>query len=155
MQFIHSISTVSSRAVYILSLPAFATLGALSSGAVSVKFEAESGALGTDFAKATGGFVQYLATSTAKINNGNAGNSNRMVTCTVSFPATDTYPPYARVRVGFDIFINDSRFCAAGFGVKSPSIDSNWVTVNGLGTAGYGNTKAVVTCTNANEFVCF
>lgn len=131
MQFIHSISTVSSCAVLVLSFASFTTLGALSSGAASVTFEAESGVLGTDFPKATSGVVQCLATSTAKINNGNAGNSHRVATCTVSFPATDTFPLYARVQVGFDIFINDSPFCATGFGVKSPSIDYNWETVIG------------------------
>ena len=116
-----------------------------SGSASSVTIEAESGVLGSDFTNGIDGAVQYISISTDRINNGNPGNSNRVAAYTVTFPSAGTYQLYARVRVGPDTFNDDSLFYGNGFGTKSPTNDSGWITVNGLGSAGFTNRTDVVT----------
>jgi hypothetical protein len=113
--------------------------------AASVTFEAESATLGADFTNGTGGTVQFISISTDRINNGNPGSSNRVATYTVIFPAAGKYNLYARIRVGPDAANDDSMFYASDFGVRSPTTDSDWVTVNGLGAVGFSNSTDVVT----------
>ncbi len=111
----------------------------------SVTFEAESGALGANFTNGTSSGVQFISISTDRINNGNPGNSSRVATYTVTFPAPGNYHLYARVRVGSDTFNDDSLFYGNGFGAKAPNVDGHWITVNGLGSAGFNNNSDVVT----------
>lgn len=110
-----------------------------------MRFEAESGTLGTDFTNGTSGAVQFVSIATTNVSSGNPGSSNRVVTYSVNFPAAGKYELYARVRVGPDGANDDSLFYAAGFGVKSPTTSSDWVTVNGMAAAGFTNPTAVVT----------
>lgn len=119
-------------------------LGTLSSGAASVTFEAESGALGSDFTNGTSGSVQFISISTTNVNSGNPGNASRVATYTITFPTVGTYDLYARVLVGPDGFNDDSMFYANGFGVKSPTSDSDWLTVNGLASGGFMASTDVV-----------
>lgn len=126
-------------------LVAFILCGALSMNAASVSFEAESGTAGSDFTNGVDGDVQFISISTDFINSNNPGNGNRVTTYTVTFPAAGTYQLYARVRVGPDPFNDDSLFYAGSFGTKSPTANSDWVLVNGLGEAGFDNSADIVT----------
>ena len=65
-----------------------------------VTFQAESGALGSNFTNGTDGAIQYISISTDTVNSGNPGNANRVATYTVIFPEAGTYNLFARVRVG-------------------------------------------------------
>jgi len=100
--------------------------------AASVTFEAESGALGSDFTNEIDGAVQYISISTDIVNGGNPGDASRMASYTVTFPEAGTYNLYARVLVGSNGFDDDSMFYGNGFGVKSPVTDGDWITMNGL-----------------------
>ncbi len=61
----------------------------------------------------------------------------RVLTYTVTFPAAGTYDLYARMRVGAGGATDDSYFYANSFGTKDPTINTNWVTANGLNNVGY------------------
>ena len=121
------------------------TLCALvSSRGSSVRFEAEDGVAGADFTVGADGSDVYITILSTGAGN-NPGSSNRVATYTVVFPAPGTYQLYARVRVGPDPFNDDSLFYAKGFGTKSPTNNSDWQLVNGLGSAGFSNSADVVT----------
>lgn len=124
----------------ILALP-LASRGA----ATLVAFEAESGVLGSDLTNGTSGAVQFISTATDRINNGNPGSPTRVATYTLTFPGGSIYQLYARIRVGPDIGNDDSLFYAKSFGAKSPTNDSDWITVNGLGGTGFTNRTDIVT----------
>ena len=116
----------------------------LTCGAASVTFEGESGVLGSDWAvsnSASPAYITILSTSTGN----NPGSSARVATYSVTFPHSGTYQLYARVRVGANTFNDDSMFYASGFGTNSPTVDSSWILVNGLGSAGFNNSTNVVT----------
>jgi endo-1,4-beta-xylanase len=113
--------------------------------AASVAFEGESGTIGSDFTNGIDGAVQHISISTDRVNNGNPANANRVATYTVTFPDAGTYQLYARVRVGPDTWNDDSLFYASSFGTKSPTTDSDWILVNGLGSAGFNNSTEAVT----------
>src|SRR5690242_1412112 len=120
-------------------------IGAIRCGhAASVTFEAESGGLGTDFTNSTDGAVQFISISTDLVNSGNPGNTNHVATYTVTFPAAGKYNLYARVLVGSGGFSDDSMFYGNGFGVKSPTTDGDWMTVNGLAAGGFTVSSDVV-----------
>lgn len=110
-----------------------------------VTFQAESGALGSNFTNGTDGAVQYLSISTDTVNTDSPGNANRVATYSVTFPAAGLYQLYARIRVGPGAFNDDSLFYAASFGSKSPSLSSDWIMMNGLANAGFSNSTDVVT----------
>ena len=104
---------------FILIIAAFtlAAVGAASSDAASVTFEAESGALGSDWAVSNStspAFVTIQSNSTAN----NPGTSNRIATCTVTFPNAGTYELYARLRVGPNGGNDASFFYGNGFGTN-------------------------------------
>ena len=113
--------------------------------AASVTFEAESGMLGTDFTNGTDGVVQFISISTDTVNSSNPGNTNRVATYGVTFPAVGTYQLYARVLVGPGGFNDDSMFYGNGFGTKNPTNNSDWILVNGLGGVGFSNSTDMVT----------
>ena len=113
--------------------------------AASVTFEAEAGVLGTDFTNGTTGAVQFISISTDTVNSGYPGNANRVATYTVTFPAAGTYQLYARILVGPGGFNDDSMFYASSFGTKNPTLNADWITVNGLAGVGFSNSTDVVT----------
>ena len=110
----------------------------------SVTFEAESGALGADFAVSNSSSPAYI-TITSNGAGSNPGSAARVASYSVTFPAPGTYQLYARVRVGTDTFNDDSLFYASSFGIKTASLNSDWILVNGLGSAGFNNSSDVVT----------
>ena len=67
---------------------------------------------------------------------GNAGDTSRVITYQLQFPDSGSYNLYARVRVdsGMGRF-----FYANGFGIKNAALNSDWVAVNGLATAGFAD----------------
>ncbi len=68
-----------------------------------------------------------------------------MATYTVTFPSAGLYQLYARIRTGAGAFNDDSLFYANSFGSKSPTLNSDWVLVNGLAGVGFSNSTDVVT----------
>jgi glucuronoarabinoxylan endo-1,4-beta-xylanase len=130
------------RRFAVVSLLAMAGLN--SGRAAFVAFEAESGALGTDWAVSNSPSPAYITiTSTTTTNN--PVSAARVATYTVNFPTADTYQLYARVNVGAGTFNDDSLFYAASFGSKNPTLSSDWILVNGLAAAGFNNSADVVT----------
>ncbi len=109
-----------------------------------VTFEAESGALGSDFALSNSSSPVYITITTDSAGS-NPGSAARVASYTVTFPTAGTYQVYARIRVGPNNFNDDSLFYATGFGLKSPTNNSDWVLVNGLASAGFTNSADVVT----------
>ncbi len=110
----------------------------------SVTMQAESGALGSDWAVSNSSSPAFI-TITSIGGGSNPSNSTRVATYTVNFPAAGLYQLYARLRVGPDTFNDDSMFYAASFGSKSPTLNSDWVLANGLGSVGFSNSVDVVT----------
>jgi glucuronoarabinoxylan endo-1,4-beta-xylanase len=109
----------------------------------SVTFEAESGTLGADWSTVSG--TPAYITITTVGGGENPTNAARVAGYTVTFPAAGSYQLYARVRVGPNGASDDSLFYADGFGVKSPTNNAHWVTVNGLSSVGFTNSSSVVT----------
>src|ERR1035437_6937751 len=115
------------------------------SHAAIVTFEAGFGALGSNFTNGTDGVVNYISISTDTVNSGNPGNASRVATCSVTFPEAGLYQLYARLRTGPGTFNDDSMFYAASFGSKSPTLNSDWILVNGLAGVGFSNSTDVAT----------
>jgi hypothetical protein len=109
----------------------------------SVTFQAESGALGADWALSNSASPAFITITTT--NTANPGSASRVATYNVTFPAAGTYQLYARVQVGPNTFNNDSLFYGNGFGTKNPTTGSDWMLANGLGSAGFTNGTDVVT----------
>jgi arabinoxylan arabinofuranohydrolase len=110
----------------------------------SVKFEAEAGVLGSDFAVSNSTSPAYITITTDDTGN-IPSNSMRVATYTVTFPTAGTYQLYAHVRVGPGGFNDDSLFYGNGFGIKNPINSSDWILVNGLAGVGFNNPTNVVT----------
>jgi hypothetical protein len=104
--------------------------------AVSVTLEAESGTLGTNFVTGNSSGTIYISNTNNNPGN-NPGLPGRVATFSVTFSNAGTYQLYARVRVGTNTFNDDSMFYGNGFGTKTPTVNSDWVLVNGLGSVGY------------------
>lgn len=119
-----------------------ATLGGLSSRAVVVVVEAESGVLGTTWAVTNTPSPTNITITTT--SGSNPGSAARVVTYSVTFPAAGTYNLYARIQVGAGAFNSDSLFYGAGFGTQTPSTSANWILVNGLASGGFSNSTDVV-----------
>jgi hypothetical protein len=117
---------------------------ALSGRAASVAFEAESGMLGSDWAVSNSSSPAYITILSNDTGN-NPASAARVATYSVTFPAAGTYELYAHVRVGPNTFNDDSMFYANGFGTKLPASSTDWVLVNGLGSAGFDADTDVVT----------
>ncbi len=109
-----------------------------------VTFQAESGALGSDFTNGTDGAVSYISISTDTVNSGNPGNANRMASYTVTFPAAGTYKLYGRMRVGPGNGSDDSFFYGNGFGAKSATADADWIMNNNVNAGGFTVSSDVV-----------
>jgi glucuronoarabinoxylan endo-1,4-beta-xylanase len=121
-----------------------AVAGLISSHAASVTFEAESGLLGTDWAVSNSASPAYITIASNSTSN-NPGSALRVATYAVNFPAAGTYQLYARINVGSGTFNDDSMFFASSFGTKNPALNSDWILVNGLATAGFKNGADTVT----------
>ena len=104
---------------------------------VPVIVEAESGALGSDFAVLTAGEVTYIAPQTNFASTTNPGNASKVASYTVNFADSGTYKLFARVRVGSAGFDDDSYFYGNGFGTKDPLSDNDWITCNMIASAGF------------------
>ncbi|RSK33800.1 endo-1,4-beta-xylanase [Hymenobacter metallilatus] len=103
-----------------------------------VSQQAESGALGADWQNLNASGVQYVTiTPTATINAQNPGTAARVVSYSVTFPGPGTYDLYVRMRVNAGGANDDSFYYANGFGTKSPSADTDWITCNNLFNVGY------------------
>ncbi len=109
-----------------------------------VTFQAESGALGSDWAVSNSSSPAFITILTDGAGN-NPGSAARVASYAVTFPAAGLYQLYARVRTGPGTFNDDSLFYAASFGSKSPALNSDWVLVNGLAGVGFSNSTDVVT----------
>lgn len=115
-----------------------------------VGFQAESGALtsNTEWTTATvnGATVVRITTN---LGGQNPASVNRMITYSVTFPQAGTYSLYARLYVNSGGFNDDSYYYGNGFGVKSPTNDNDWMTVNGLASGGFTNGTDYVNSTGS------
>ncbi|WP_176956050.1 endo-1,4-beta-xylanase [Catalinimonas alkaloidigena] len=96
------------------------------------------------FAIATEGDLQYVRVVEDFAATQAPGDSLHVITYEVNFPNAGTYDLYARIRVGAGNFNDDSFYYGNGFGAKSPTDENDWITVNGLGAAGYADATDVV-----------
>jgi len=108
-----------------------------------VVVEAESGEIGSDFDILTAGDITYV---TIKTNSTafNPGSAKRINTYQVTFPDSGSYNLFARMRVGSGGYDDDSFFYGKGFGLKDSVTNGDWVFVNGLASAGFTDSSAVV-----------
>jgi len=109
-----------------------------------VKFEAESGTLGSDFAVSNSTSPVYITIITDSAGNA-PSNAMRVATYTVTFPTPGTYQLYAHIFVGPGGFADDSLFYGNGFGVKNPTLGLDWTLVNGLAGVGFTTSSSAVT----------
>lgn len=103
--------------------------------------EAESGALGSDYAVSVVGGATAISPT---VNNSafTPGAASRVASYAVTFPFATIYQLYARVYVGPGTFNDDSFFYASSFGAKSPTNGADWVAVlSGLTDTGYVNSS--------------
>ena len=136
--------TIQPQLPVILTTAITTLLFAATSGqAASVKFEAESGTRGADYAIGSDGGIQYIY-PTSNAAGESPGSSARVVTYSVTFPTAGTYDLYARVRVGPAGADDDSFFYGGGFGTKSPTSSGDWIRVNSLNVGGYTAASDVV-----------
>jgi endo-1,4-beta-xylanase len=106
--------------------------------------EAESGLHGSHFPVFTSGDVTYTSVSTNTTLSAAPGDSSRVIRYHVTFPDSGRYNLFARVRVGSNGYDDDSFFYGNGFGEKNDTASTDWVTVNGLASAGFSDATAVV-----------
>lgn len=111
--------------------------------ATLVKFEAEAGALGVDWA-VQNGVPTNITITTGGIGN-NPASAARVASYTITFPRTGAYDLYVRLRIGPETFDDDSLFYANGFGVKDATAAPDWILINGLASGGFVNSNSVVT----------
>lgn len=112
--------------------------------ATLVRFETEAGTLGAEWAISNASSPTYI-TSTTDGAGDNPGSAARVVTYSVTFPLAGTYDLYAHLRVGPGGASDDSLFYGNGFGVKTPTLASDWITLNGLGSNGFTSATNIVT----------
>ncbi len=113
--------------------------------AAFVGFEAESGALGSDWTVNDAVNPAYITTTVDAITPDRPGSASRVATYTLNFPEAGTYHLYAHVRVGPSAPEDDSMLVASGFGTKSPTNASDWIVVNQLVSAGFTRSTDIVT----------
>ena len=116
----------------------------VNAGKRPVIVEAESGSLGSSFSVLQDGNVNYITTNTNYAGLTSPGDTSRMATYQVTFPDSGYYNLFVRVRVGPNTYNDDSFFYAHGFGAKSDTAGADWVFVNGLASAGFSDSSAVV-----------
>lgn len=106
--------------------------------------EAESGRLGTEFLTVVEGDVTAVTINPSAANATSPGNPERVLTYELEFPAPGEYELYVRFRVGAGGGSDDSFFYASGLGQKDAASEAEWVTVNGLSSAGYTVPEQIV-----------
>lgn len=106
--------------------------------------EAESGKLGSYFVTKQEGNISYITTTVNYTGQTAPSDSNRIATYKVTFPDSGHYNLFLRVRVGSNGFNDDSFFYGRGFGIKRDTARTDWVFVNGLGSAGFSNPTDIV-----------
>ncbi len=118
----------------------------VNAGKTPIYVEAESGKLGSNFSVVVDS-ANHMSYVTAKANNTLfvPGDSSRVATYQVTFPDSGWYNLFARVRVGPNTFNDDSFFYGHGFGTKNDTLGTDWVFINGLASAGFSDSAAVVT----------
>jgi len=115
----------------------------INDGKTPVTVEAESGVLGSNLAVMQAGDVEYIIT-TANTTGFVPGDSTRVATYQVTFQDSGNYSLFVRLRVGSGNFDDDSYFYARGFGEKNDTASTDWVFNNGLATAGFSDSTAIV-----------
>jgi endo-1,4-beta-xylanase len=132
------------------ALSLFAVLLAAAGGAAGqtgtrspVIVEAESGRTGADMAVRTDRGVGYVTVRT-NLAGASPGDSSRTAAYAIAFPDSGTWDLYVRLRVGPAGFDDDSFFYGNGFGPGNAGWSSDWTLVNGLGSAGFSDTSAVI-----------
>jgi len=105
--------------------------------------EAESGELGSEYDTLTVGDITYITPKT-NWGTGNPGTPSRINTYQVTFPDSGTYDLFVKLRVGSNNFNDDSFFYGNGFGIKDSVNDDDWIMVNGMASAGFNDSSAVV-----------
>ena len=109
-----------------------------------VVVQAESGKLGSNYSILQNGIVKYITPKADYAGLTSPGDTSRMATYQVTFPDSGTYNLFAHLRVGPNGFNDDSFFYGKGFGVKNDIAGTDWVFINGLGSAGFSDSAAVV-----------
>jgi len=111
----------------------------------SVTLEAEAAMLGINFVTNTSSGVTYISNTNNNTDAGGPLIPGRVASYTVIFPEPGSYQLFARVRVGSGDASDDSFFYGNGFGVKSPTLDADWIRVNSVNTGGFTNPGDEVT----------
>lgn len=109
-----------------------------------VIIEAESGDIGSDFSSKLDNGVTYVTITT----NGTEqfpGTTNRVISYNITFSEPGNYALFARILVGSGSGDDDSFFYGSGFGTKSVTEPTDWITVNQLDQVGYIIANDVVT----------
>jgi endo-1,4-beta-xylanase len=106
--------------------------------------EAESGTLGSNFSVAQSNGITYITANTNYTGLTSPGDSSRVATYQVTFQDSGWYNLFVRLRVGSGTFDDDSYFYGRGFGVKNDTASTDWVFINGLASAGFTDSSAVV-----------
>jgi GH35 family endo-1,4-beta-xylanase len=109
-----------------------------------VIIEAESGSLGAEFLTVVEGDVTGVTINPGPPNAASPGNPERVLTFEVQFPAPGDYELYVRFRVGAGGASDDSFFYGSGLGQRDSVNEAEWVTVNGLSSAGYSVPEQLV-----------
>jgi endo-1,4-beta-xylanase len=103
--------------------------------------EAESGNSGSNFPILQDSTITYVDVNSNSANTGNPGDTSRVITYQIQFADSGMYNLFARVRVDSS---SGSFFYGNGFGSKDETLSSDWVTVDGLTTAGFSSVDDVV-----------
>jgi len=106
--------------------------------------EAESGELGSNFTVKQDSPVTYITAINNYTGLTSPGDTSRIATYHVTFPNSGFYNLFVRLRVGPGGYDDDSFFYGKGFGVKSVTSDTDWVSINGLASAGFSGPNDVV-----------
>ena len=113
-------------------------------GKKPVTVEAESGKIGNYFSVLQDNGVTYVAPDSNYTGLTSPGDTNRIITYKVTFLDAGYYNLFARIRVGSGGFNDDSFFYGRGFGQKDDTASVDWVFINGLASAGFSDSAAVV-----------
>lgn len=100
-------------------------------------FEAEEATLGADFEVMNDEGVGYITPKTDFINSAYPGSEEKVITFSVTFPESEIYKLFARIRVGSNGANDDSFFYGNGFGTKNPTSEFDWIMCNNFNVAGY------------------
>jgi len=106
--------------------------------------QAESGTLGSNYSALQDNNVKYITPKVNWAGLTSPGDTSRMATYQVVFPDSGSYNLFAHVRVGSGGFNDDSFFYGNGLGVQNDTASVDWIFVNGLASAGFTDSTAIV-----------